>query len=332
MYPDGRIKSIGFGTIEKWLYEYRHGGIEALQVHRRRDAGSFRGIDEDLAGVIDDILQDHPKLRTHAIIAHLECRGLPAKLPNGRTRRQQTYLIAIPGGCSCTGTTPVTAGPTCWTAKPTANEVGIAPTRKETSNMLENTQTFFGLTDPAFCRPPRKPYLDPARQRALAQLQALVRRRGFAVLTGPPGSGKTALIHYLCNQLNDNQHQVAYVPFSFLEKGHMLNYLAAQLGLEPCRGLAATLRLIQTSDCHRCRANTPTRTSGTISAVPAAVTTSSSRPPANSSTNWSTDCQGSSTLLPKSPWTRPQAVSTAPSPSNTSTRRPKQSCRRRSRR
>ena len=111
--------------------------------------------------------------------------------------------------------------------------------------MLENTQSFFGLTDPAFCRAPRKPYLDPARKQALTQLQALVRRRGFAVVTGPPGSGKTALIHYLCNQLNDNQHQIAYVPFSFLEKGHMLNYLAAQLGLEPSRGLAATLRIIQ---------------------------------------------------------------------------------------
>jgi putative transposase len=148
VFPDGRIKAIGFGTIEKWLYEYRLGGIDALGVQRRRDAGSFRGIDEDLAGVIDTLLREHPKLRTHAIIAELESGSLlgdpppshstlyryikahrqtasprepiaerrsfeapyagylwqadimygphlPAKLPNGRTRRQQTYLIAI---------------------------------------------------------------------------------------------------------------------------------------------------------------------------------------------------------------------------------------------
>ena len=148
VFPDGRIKPIGFGTIEKWLYTYRQGGLEALQTERRCDAGTFRGIDDELAGVIDDLLRNHPKLRTHAIITHLESRDLlgrprpshstlyryikarrpvtarcqpaverrsfeapyagylwqadimygphlPAKLPNGRTRRQQTYLIAI---------------------------------------------------------------------------------------------------------------------------------------------------------------------------------------------------------------------------------------------
>lgn len=111
--------------------------------------------------------------------------------------------------------------------------------------MLDATITFFGLTDPAFTRPPRKPYLDPAREKALRQLQAHVHRRGFAVVTGAPGSGKTATVHYLCRALNDNQHQLAYVPFSFLEKGQMLQYLSGQMGLQPCRGLAANLRAIQ---------------------------------------------------------------------------------------
>lgn len=111
--------------------------------------------------------------------------------------------------------------------------------------MLDRTLTFFGLTDAAFSRPPREPYLDPARQNAFDQLQRLVQRRGFAVLTGASGSGKTALLHYLCDSLNDNQHQIAYVPFSFLEKGQMLHYLAGQLGLEPRRGIAAALCAIQ---------------------------------------------------------------------------------------
>ncbi len=147
-YPDGRVKSIAYGTIEKWLYAYRNGGIEALQARERRDAGTFRGIDAELAARLDDILRDHPKLRTHAIIDHLASRELlgdpppshstlyryikahrparqsprpqrerrsfeapyagylwqadimygphlPARLPNGRTRKRQTYLIAI---------------------------------------------------------------------------------------------------------------------------------------------------------------------------------------------------------------------------------------------
>jgi transposase InsO family protein len=147
--PDGRTKPIGFGTIEKWLYDYRRDGIEALKVRRRRDAGSFRGIDGETAAAIDTVLQEHPKLRTHAIIDHLggedllgapppsrstlyryikahrpqpdsaakqtvERRSfeapyagylwqadimygphLPARLPNGRTRKEPTYLIGI---------------------------------------------------------------------------------------------------------------------------------------------------------------------------------------------------------------------------------------------
>jgi transposase InsO family protein len=147
-FPDGRMKCIGFGTIEKWLYDYRRDGIEALQVRPRRDAGTFRGVDAELADRIDELLADHPKLRTHALIEHLKRRDLlgepppsnstlyryvkahrpaeapaapveerrsfeapyagylwqadimygphlPAKLPNGRTRKEQTYLIAV---------------------------------------------------------------------------------------------------------------------------------------------------------------------------------------------------------------------------------------------
>lgn len=147
-FPDGRTRCIGFGTIEKWLYAYRRGGIDALKVQRRRDAGTFRGIDGEVAEQIERVLSAHPKLRTHAIIEHLADRDLlgqpppshstlyryirvhrprgeppkktverrsfeapyagylwqadimygphlPARLPNGRTRKQPSYLIAI---------------------------------------------------------------------------------------------------------------------------------------------------------------------------------------------------------------------------------------------
>lgn len=146
--PDGRTRQIGFGTIEKWLYDYKRQGIEALKARRRCDAGSFRGIDEEVAACIDRLLAEHPKLRAHAIIEHLagadqlghpppssstlyryikarrptrdrkektvERRSfeapyagylwqadimygphLPMRLPNGRTRKEPTYLIAV---------------------------------------------------------------------------------------------------------------------------------------------------------------------------------------------------------------------------------------------
>jgi len=110
--------------------------------------------------------------------------------------------------------------------------------------MREVTQTFFGMSEPAFTRLPRRAYVDPPRQAVMEQLDALIRRRGFAVLSAPSGCGKTALLHYLTRDLNDNHHQVTYVPFSFLEQGHMLQFIAARMGLQEKRGLSAALRNI----------------------------------------------------------------------------------------
>lgn len=146
--PDGRVRRFGFGTIENWLYAYRRFGFEGLLTGSRRDAGTFRGIDGELADKLDAVLADHPKLRTHAVIDHLRKTGdlttsgpsastlyrylksrraqqqdaapkeerrafeapyagylwqadlmygphLPMRLNNGRTRKTQTYLIAI---------------------------------------------------------------------------------------------------------------------------------------------------------------------------------------------------------------------------------------------
>ena len=60
--PDGKVKRLCFGTIESWLYAYKNGGIEALKDHPRKDAGSFRGIDKELADKLNRIMRDHPKL------------------------------------------------------------------------------------------------------------------------------------------------------------------------------------------------------------------------------------------------------------------------------
>ena len=83
--PDGKVKRIGFGTIEHWLYDYKRGGIEALQPQPRKDTGSFRGIDDELAEKIDDIIRDHPKLRPHAIIDHLKREKLLGDHPPGQS-------------------------------------------------------------------------------------------------------------------------------------------------------------------------------------------------------------------------------------------------------
>lgn len=111
--------------------------------------------------------------------------------------------------------------------------------------MLNTTLRFFGLKDHAFNRLPPEPYLDPSREDAVRRLEALVHRRGFGVVSGAPGTGKTALLHYLCRSLNDNHCRVTYVPFSFLEKGQLIKYIAVRMGLTPGRGITGTLRIVQ---------------------------------------------------------------------------------------
>ena len=110
--------------------------------------------------------------------------------------------------------------------------------------MRKETKRFYGIDTVPFSKPPRTPFLDPARKTAFEQLRHLVARRGFGVLTAAPGCGKTSLLHYLAAELIDNRHQVTYVPFSFLEEGRMLQFVATQMGLEPTRGMATTLRQI----------------------------------------------------------------------------------------
>lgn len=148
--PNGSTKCYGFGTIENWFYAYKRFGLDGLLTGSRRDAGSFRGVDAELAETLNAVLTAHPTLRTHAVIDHLRRSGqlcgstpsdstlyryvksqraaeneaqkgqqeerrafeapysgylwqadlmygphLPMRLPNGRVRQTQTYLIGI---------------------------------------------------------------------------------------------------------------------------------------------------------------------------------------------------------------------------------------------
>ncbi len=111
--------------------------------------------------------------------------------------------------------------------------------------MHSQTQIFFGLKDPAFTQPPATPYLDDKRKRVAEQLQNLVARRGFALLTAASGCGKTTVLHYLSATLNDNHHQWIYIPFSFLEHTSMLKFIASTMGLQEKQGVASTIRQLQ---------------------------------------------------------------------------------------
>lgn len=94
----------------------------------------------------------------------------------------------------------------------------------------------FGFEREPFQPDPASIWLDPQRQDALEQLSGLIARRGFAVLTGPAGCGKTILLGHLCGQLNPTTHRVIYVACSECAPSDLLRLLCAGLDLEPSLG------------------------------------------------------------------------------------------------
>ena len=92
---------------------------------------------------------------------------------------------------------------------------------------------FFGLLEKPFntTPDPRFLYLSPSHREALAQLRYGIQgRKGFIVLTGKVGTGKTTLLHALRQRL-DGQTAVSLVFHSTLLFDDMLQYVLADLGI-----------------------------------------------------------------------------------------------------
>jgi len=105
--------------------------------------------------------------------------------------------------------------------------------------------TFFGLTDRPFnaTPDPRFLYMSPGHREALAQLlYGTQERKGFIVLTGKVGTGKTTLLHTLCQRLN-GQSAIAFVVNSTLPFDELLEYVLEDLGIKQ-KGGSRAQRLI----------------------------------------------------------------------------------------
>jgi len=103
----------------------------------------------------------------------------------------------------------------------------------------------FALTGLPFHGMPDEPFLDASRDECLKQLQTFLGYRGFAVITGPPGTGKTMLLNHLCRRLQPNENRVIYIPFATLSPSDMLRSICAGLGLEPVMSKSRMLLNIQ---------------------------------------------------------------------------------------
>jgi general secretion pathway protein A len=105
--------------------------------------------------------------------------------------------------------------------------------------------TFYGLTDKPFnaTPDPRFLYMSPGHREALAQLlYGTQERKGFIVLTGKVGTGKTTLLHTLCQRLN-GQSAIAFVVNSTLQFDELLEYILEDLGVKE-KGQSRAQRLI----------------------------------------------------------------------------------------
>jgi len=93
--------------------------------------------------------------------------------------------------------------------------------------------SFYGLTEKPFnaTPDPKFLYMSPGHREALAQLvYGTQERKGFIVLTGKVGTGKTTLLHALCQRLS-GQSAVSFVVNSTLPFDQLLEYVLEDLGI-----------------------------------------------------------------------------------------------------
>lgn len=80
---------------------------------------------------------------------------------------------------------------------------------------------------------------------SIYRLNLLLSTRGFGLLTGSPGKGKTTVVRNWSANLNTTLYKVIYTTFSTLTVNEFYKHLAEQFGLEPCFRKSDNFRLIQ---------------------------------------------------------------------------------------
>ena len=95
-------------------------------------------------------------------------------------------------------------------------------------------KTFFGLRESPFnVNPdPRFLYLTRQTQAAMDELTyGIQNRKGFILLTGEVGTGKTTLINYLLNWLRARKTPTAFIFNSHLSANHMFDFIVTDFGI-----------------------------------------------------------------------------------------------------
>ena len=97
-------------------------------------------------------------------------------------------------------------------------------------------QSYYGLTEMPFniTPDPKFLYLSPTHQEALQHLlYGLQERKGFIVLVGEVGCGKTTLCRRLLNEIDDSHWDTALILNPRVNETEMLKAILGELGEEP---------------------------------------------------------------------------------------------------
>lgn len=102
----------------------------------------------------------------------------------------------------------------------------------------------FGFEHDPFRPDPAGLWLGGSRKEAVDDLADFIRRRGFAVLTAPPGCGKTALLGHLATRFQESAARIIYVACADCGPADLLRLIGAGLDLEPALGRSRMIRRI----------------------------------------------------------------------------------------
>lgn len=104
-----RSRTYGVATLERWYYQLKKGGLEALKPVRRSDAGHGRALTDEQRVLLCAIRREHPSASAELIVRALEADG---RLEKGRVsastvrrlfseqglpRRARTHVLEIHG-------------------------------------------------------------------------------------------------------------------------------------------------------------------------------------------------------------------------------------------
>lgn len=106
--------------------------------------------------------------------------------------------------------------------------------------------TRYGLEFNPFIKNSKEIFIDTSENKEInARLDFLLKTKGFGLITGSPGKGKTTAIRNYTSKLNSSLYKVVYISLTTLSNANFFKYLVMSLDLEPAFSKQNNFKIIQ---------------------------------------------------------------------------------------